>query len=72
MEKIAGSFTNAPSAQCGKPFFSNTLASFKKNVTHQAWRALFQFGEYLFQSTRHFGECLKKMVSHTGYLFEIL
>jgi hypothetical protein len=41
------------------------LASFKKNVTHQAWRALFQFGEYLFQSTRHFGECLKKMVSHT-------
>jgi hypothetical protein len=38
---------------------------FKKNVTHQAWRALFQFGEYLFQSTCHFGECLKKMVSHT-------
>jgi hypothetical protein len=36
---------------------------FKKNVTRQTWRALFHFGEYLFQSTRHFGECLKKMVS---------
>jgi hypothetical protein len=31
----------------------------------QTWQALFHFGEYLFQSTRHFGECLKKMVSHT-------
>jgi hypothetical protein len=41
------------------------LGEFKKNVTRQTWRALFPFGEYLFQSTRHFGECLKKMVSHT-------
>ena len=31
------------------------LASLKKNVTR--WLALFHFGEYLFQSTRHFGEC---------------
>ena len=30
---------------------------FKKNVTHQAWRALFQFGK-----------CLKKMVSHTAHM----
>jgi hypothetical protein len=36
------------------------VGEFKKNVTRQAWRALFHFGEYLFQSTRHFGECLKK------------
>jgi hypothetical protein len=43
------------------------LASLKKNVTRQTWRALFHFGEYLFQSTHHFGECLKKMVSHTEY-----
>jgi hypothetical protein len=43
------------------------VGEFKKNVTRQAWRALFHFGEYLFQSTRHFGECLKKMVSHTEY-----
>jgi hypothetical protein len=35
------------------------------NVTRQTWRAPFHFDEYLFQSTRHFGECLKKMVSHT-------
>jgi hypothetical protein len=41
------------------------LGELKKNVTRQTWRALFPFGEYLFQSTRHFGECLKKMVSHT-------
>jgi hypothetical protein len=43
------------------------LGEFKKNVTRQRWRALFPFGEYLFQSTRHFGECLKKMVSHTAW-----
>jgi hypothetical protein len=42
------------------------VGEFKKNVTCQTWRALFHFGEYLFQSTRHFGECLKKMVSHTA------
>jgi hypothetical protein len=42
------------------------LGELKKNVTRQTWRALFPFGEYLFQSTRHFGECLKKMVSYTG------
>ena len=41
------------------------LESLKKNVTGQIWRALSHFGEYLFQSNRHFGECLKKMVSHT-------
>jgi hypothetical protein len=41
------------------------LASLKKNVTRQA---LFHFGEYLFQSTHHFGGCLKKMVSHTIFL----
>ena len=41
------------------------VGEFKKNVTRQTWRTLFHFGEYLFQSTRHFGECLKKMVSHT-------
>jgi hypothetical protein len=41
------------------------VGKFKKNVTRQAWQALFHFGEYLFQSTRHFGECLKNMVSHT-------
>jgi hypothetical protein len=40
------------------------VGEFKKNVTRQTWQALFNFGEYLFQSTRHFGECLKKMVSH--------
>jgi hypothetical protein len=34
------------------------LGELKKNVTRQTWRALFPFGEYLFQSTRHFGECL--------------
>jgi hypothetical protein len=45
-------------------WYSVFVGEFKKNVTHQAWRALFQFGEYLFQSTRHFGECLKKMVFH--------
>ena len=38
---------------------------FEKNVTRQTWRAVSHFGEYLFQSNRHFGECLKKMVSHT-------
>jgi hypothetical protein len=43
------------------------VGEFKKNVTRQTWRALFHFGEDLFQSTRHFGECLKKMVSHTAY-----
>jgi hypothetical protein len=42
------------------------VGEFKKNVTRQTWQALFHFGEYLFQSTRHFGECLKNMVSHTG------
>jgi len=41
------------------------VGELKKNVTRQTWRALFHFGEYLFQSNRHFGECLKKMVSHT-------
>ena len=41
------------------------VGEFKKNVTRQTWQALFHFGEYLFQSTRHFGECLKNMVSHT-------
>jgi hypothetical protein len=35
------------------------VGEFKKNVTRQTWRALFHFGEYLFQSTHHFGECLK-------------
>ena len=43
------------------------VGKFKKNVTRQTWQALFHFGEYLFQSTRHFGECLKNMVSHTAY-----
>ena len=42
------------------------VGEFKKNVTRQTWQALFHFGEYLFQSTRHFGECLKNMVSHTA------
>jgi hypothetical protein len=37
------------------------VGKYKKNVTCQTWRALFNFGEYLFQSTRHFGECLKKL-----------
>jgi hypothetical protein len=41
------------------------VGEFKKNVTRQIWRTQFHFGEYLFQSTRHFGECLKKLVSHT-------
>ena len=41
------------------------VGEFKKNVTRQTLRALFHFGKYLFQSTRHFGECLKIMVSHT-------
>jgi hypothetical protein len=41
------------------------LGELKKNVTRQTWRVLFPFGEDLFQFTRHFGECLKKMVSHT-------
>ena len=41
------------------------VGEFKKNVTRQTWQALFYFGEYLFQPTRHFGECLKNMVSHT-------
>jgi hypothetical protein len=45
------------------------VGEFKKNVTRQTWRALFRFGEYLFQSTRHFGECLKEMVSHTVITF---
>jgi hypothetical protein len=34
------------------------VGEFKKNVTRQT---LFHFGEYLFQSTRHFGECLKNI-----------
>jgi hypothetical protein len=38
------------------------LGELKKNVTRQTWRALFPFGEYLFQSTRHFGECLNMNV----------
>ena len=42
------------------------VSEFEKNVTRQIWRALFHFGKYLFQSTRHFGKCLKKMVSHTA------
>ena len=42
------------------------VGEFKKNVTRQTWQALFHYGEYLFQSTRHFGECLKNMVSHTA------
>ena len=41
------------------------VGEFKKNVTRQTWQALFHFGEYLFQPTRHFDECLKNMVSHT-------
>jgi hypothetical protein len=41
------------------------VGEFRKNVTRQTWQALFHFGEYLFQSTRQNGECLKKMVSHT-------
>jgi hypothetical protein len=45
--------------------FSNVPVQFKKNVTLQTWQALFHFGEYFFQSTRHFGDCLKNMVSHT-------
>ena len=48
------------------------VGEFKKNVTRQTWRALFHFGEYLFQSTRHFGECLKKMVSHTVCMMIIM
>jgi hypothetical protein len=44
------------------------VGEFKKKVTRQTWRTLFHFGEYLFQSTRHFGECLKKMVSHTAFV----
>ena len=36
------------------------VGEFKKNVTRQTWRALLHFGEYLFQSTRQFDECLKK------------
>jgi len=47
------------------------LASLKKNVTRQTWQALFHCGEYLFQSTRHFGECLKNMVSHTALYLDI-
>jgi hypothetical protein len=41
------------------------VGEFKKNVIRQTWQTLFHFGKYLFQSTRHFGECLKNMVSHT-------
>jgi hypothetical protein len=41
------------------------VGEFKQNVTRQTWRALFHFGDYLFQSTHYFHECLKKMVSHT-------
>ena len=43
------------------------VGEFKKNVTRQTWRAVFHFGEYLFQSTRRVFE---KMVSHTenGYV----
>ena len=41
------------------------VGEFKKNVIRQTWQALFHSGEYLYQSTRHFGECLKNMVSHT-------
>ena len=43
------------------------LASLKE-MSLAKWRALFHFGEYLFQFTRHFRECLKKMVSHTVML----
>jgi hypothetical protein len=32
-----------------------SVGEFKKNVTRQTWRALFHFGKYLFQFTRHFG-----------------
>ena len=45
------------------------VGEFKKNVTRQTWRALFHFGEYLFQPTCHFVECLKKMVSHTEEVY---
>ena len=45
------------------------VGEFKKNVTRQTWRALFHFGEYFFQSTRHFGECLKKMIFHTVMVY---
>jgi hypothetical protein len=48
------------------------VGEFKKNVTRQTWRALFHFGEFLFLSTRHFGECLKKMVSHTAKAFDMV
>jgi len=48
------------------------VGEFKKNVTRQTWQALFHFGEYLFQSTRHFGKCLKNMVSHTATVNDFL
>jgi hypothetical protein len=48
------------------------VGEFRKNVTRQTWQALFHFGEYLFQSTRQNGECLKKMVSHTEVQTKIL
>jgi hypothetical protein len=47
------------------------VGEFKKNVTRQTWQALFHFGTYLFQSTCHFGECLKNMVSHTALYLDI-
>ena len=48
-----------------------SVGEFKINVTRQTWRALFHFGEYLFQFTRHFGECLKNMVSHTAKVITV-
>jgi hypothetical protein len=43
------------------------VGEFKKNVTRQTWRALFHFGEYLFQSTISFWRVFENMVSHTGF-----
>jgi hypothetical protein len=36
------------------------------NIVFWVFAGEYKFGEQLFQSTRHFGECLKKMVSHTA------
>jgi hypothetical protein len=45
------------------------LASLKKMSLAKHGEFYFIFGEYLFQSTRHFGECLKKMVYHTVCMY---
>ena len=44
------------------------LASLKKMSLAKHGEFYFIFGEYLFQSTHHFGECLKKMVYHTMHV----